>query len=179
VLFNSAAERMFGCTADKALQTRIDRFIPGRFRTQHAAHVRRFGESGGMDRAADGALWGIRANGTEFPIEASASQADTKSGKVFTVIIRDITECRWIEGARRQSDERLHLAVQAGRMYADEWDAASDTITRSPECVEILGTDRSVRTTRRELLQQVHGDDRAQLESFFAGFYIRKSYISG
>jgi PAS domain S-box-containing protein len=29
VLFNSAAESMFGCTADKALQTRIDRFIPG------------------------------------------------------------------------------------------------------------------------------------------------------
>ena len=170
VLFNSAAESMFGCTADKALQTRIDRFIPGRFRMQHGVHLRHFGESGVTDRAAEGALWGIRANGTEFPIEASISQADTKSGKVFTVIIRDMTERRRIEEASRQSDERLHLAVKAGRMYADEWDAVSDTIIRSPECVEILGTGRSVRTTRRELLQQVHADDRGPLESFFAGF---------
>ena len=172
VLFNSAAERMFGCAAENALQTAIDRFIPERFRTEHAAHIRNFGESGVTDRAMGtlGALWGVRANGAEFPIEASISHADTRSGKLFTVIIRDVTERHRMEEAKRQSEERLHLAVQAGKMYADEWDPASDMIIRSPECVDILGTDQSIRTTRRELLGQVYPDDRDQLESFFAGF---------
>jgi len=172
VLFNPAAEKMFGCAADRALHTTIDRFIPQRFWANQADLIRRFAESGVTDRSAGapGGLWGVRANGAEFPIEASISQTNTKHGKLFTVIIRDMTERYRTEKARRQSEERLHLAVQAGRMYADEWDSASDTIIRSPEFAEILGSDQSIKTTRRELLQHVHPDDREQLESFFAGF---------
>jgi PAS domain S-box-containing protein len=172
VLFNAAAEKMFGCGAEHALQTTIDRFIPERVRTEYAGYIRRFGESSVADHAitALGSLWGVRANGTEFPIEASISQADTGSGKLLTIIIRDMTERHRIEEARRHSEERLHLAVQAGKMYADEWDAVSDVIICSPECVEILGTNCSVRTTRREMLGQAHTHDRSRLEAFFEGF---------
>lgn len=172
VLFNTAAERMFGCTAKDAVQNTIDRFIPEQFRTEHAVHVRHFGESGVTARRMGrlGTLWGLRANGEVFPMEASISQVGTQSGKLFTVIIRDMTERHRIEEEQRRIDERLRLAVQAGRMYADEWDAASDTIIRSPECVDIIGSDQSVTSTRRELLEQVYPDDRDQLETFFASF---------
>lgn len=51
LLFNQAAERMFGCSAADALGQTISRFIPQRFRQDHAAHIRRFGETGINNRA--------------------------------------------------------------------------------------------------------------------------------
>ncbi len=79
VLFNTTAEKMFGWPAKDALGQPIERFVPQRFRAQHSAHIRRFGETGVTNRAmgALGALWGLRANGEEFPIEASISQIET------------------------------------------------------------------------------------------------------
>ncbi len=104
VLFNSAAQAMFQCTSAMALGQPIDRFIPERFRTAHAAHIASFAGSGITRRAMGrlGILWGLTAEGTEFPIEAAISQAETNGSKVFTVIIRDITE-------RLKADEQQRL----------------------------------------------------------------------
>ena len=94
VVFNATAERIFGCPMNEALGMSLDRFIPQRFRDQHHAHVSRFAETGVTNRAmgAKGVLYALRSNGAEFPIEASISQVEKGEDKLFTVIIRDITE---------------------------------------------------------------------------------------
>src|SRR5262245_50324220 len=94
VLFNRAAERTFRVPAADALGSSIDRFIPERFRKAHREHVRHFGHTGDTTRAMGrlSTLFGCRANGTEFPIEASISQCDVGGQKLLTVILRDITE---------------------------------------------------------------------------------------
>jgi len=170
VLFNTAAEKMFGCAAGEAIGTPVDRFIPERFRSAHAAHIRRFGESEVANRTMDnlGILWGLRASGKEFPIEASISHLNANDNKLFTVVIRDVTERHKSVEALRRSEQRLRLAIQAGRMYADEWDAESDTIVRSPEYVDILGADQPVQTCSRELLNRIHPDDRDEVAAELA-----------
>jgi len=109
VLFNTTAEKMFGWPAKDALGQPIECFVPQRFRAQHSAHIRRFGETGVTNRAmgALGALWGLRANGEEFPIEASISQIESGGKRLFTVIIRDITDRKRTEEALRESQDRL------------------------------------------------------------------------
>jgi PAS domain S-box-containing protein len=112
LLFNAAAEKMFGCDASETLGHSLERLIPERFRAAHAQHIHRFGDTGVTTRGMGGAigqLWGLRADGTEFPIEASISQTEAGGRKLFTVILRDITE-------RKQADEireRLAAVVES------------------------------------------------------------------
>jgi PAS domain S-box-containing protein len=94
VLFNPGAERMFGLAAAEAIGQDLSRFIPDRFRATHADHVRQFTQTGAFNRRMGllGAASGLRANGEEFHVEASMSQATVGGERLATVILRDITE---------------------------------------------------------------------------------------
>ena len=99
VLFNAAAERMFRCPAKDALGQSLDRFIPDRFRIAHREHIRAFGETNVTQRTMGRArtLSGLRSDGEEFPIEASISQIDSEGHRLFTAIVRDISEKKRLE----------------------------------------------------------------------------------
>jgi PAS domain S-box-containing protein len=109
VLFNRAAEQIFRCPRRDAIGAPLDRFIPSRFREAHRAHVDAFGRTGVTSRRMGAAptLWGLRADGDEFPIEASISQAMENGKRYYTVILRDITLRKQAEDALRQSQREL------------------------------------------------------------------------
>ncbi len=117
IFFNPAAEEMFGITSDIALGQPIGNFIPKRFRSGHDEHIRRFGDTGvtGRRMGALGAISALRANGEEFPVEASISQAIVGNERLSTVILRDITERKANEEARallaREVDHRAKNAL--------------------------------------------------------------------
>jgi PAS domain S-box-containing protein len=108
VLFNAAAEKMFGCPANEALGSSLDRFIPERFRDRHIEHIRNFEETGATTRSigSDG-LYGCRTNGAEFPMEASVSQLELQGQRFYTVILRDVTQSRLAIAALQESEERF------------------------------------------------------------------------
>jgi PAS domain S-box-containing protein len=106
VLFNAAAERIFGCPASEAIGKPLDRFVPERFRQVHRVHIDKFGTSGTTSRSmhTPRQLYAQRADGEEFPIEATISQARTGGRILYTVILRDIT--------RRKQAEELEKLYQ-------------------------------------------------------------------
>jgi PAS domain S-box-containing protein len=93
LLFNAAAEKLFGCSAAEAVGAPLDRFVPVRFRERHQEHVERFSRTGETARrmGLQTKLAGLRADGTEFPLEASISHAVVGGEQLLTVILRDIT----------------------------------------------------------------------------------------
>jgi PAS domain S-box-containing protein len=109
VIFNPMAERVFGVSAMEAIGAPLDRFIPERFRTVHRKHVEQFGVTGVSERqmGKQRVLFGVRENGEEFPIEASISQIRDGTGKLYTVMLRDITERMNAENALKRSREEL------------------------------------------------------------------------
>jgi len=119
VLFNPAAEKVFGYSADKVLGQPVTILIPERFRPRHDDYVRRFFDSGVLNRPlgrdGEGDLKALRSSGEEFPIEASISQVTVDGERVGTIILRDITERRTSEEARlllaREVDHRAKNAL--------------------------------------------------------------------
>jgi len=114
VIFNPAAEHMFGCAAADVLGTPLEQFIPPRFRATHHGRVGKFGATGVTTRRMGGQseIVGQRANGEEFPLEASISQVSVGGKKLFTVILRDITARKLAEAALRESAERYERLVE-------------------------------------------------------------------
>jgi PAS domain S-box-containing protein len=123
VLFNAAAETVFGCPRSEALGAPLAWFIPERFRATHSAHIRRFGEAGVESRrmSAQRVVAGLRRNGEEFPIEASISRHSEHGSAYFTVILRDITDRVLADSALRRSKEELReLAAAASSVREQE-----------------------------------------------------------
>ena len=116
VLFNKAAEQIFQCPASAALGRSLDVFIPQRFREVHREHVHRFSRTGLTQRSmhSPGRLLALRANGEEFPIEATISQVNLEGQLLLTVILRDIGASLRLEAELRQSQKMEAVGQLAG-----------------------------------------------------------------
>jgi PAS domain S-box-containing protein len=105
----------------------------------------------------------VCANGkTKWLIARGEAQRDA-TGRVVRLrgTVQDITERKRAEKLLRESDERLRMAARAGKMYAYEWDAATDVIERSAECNDILGwVDEPARDSYQRMLRRIHVEDR-------------------
>lgn len=105
VLFNPAAEAMFGWRQAELVGQPLDRLLPATARAAHEGHIQGFVATGTTSRRMNalGSLLGIRADGTEFPLEASISQMDVAGKPFCTVILRDISERQCSEALLRQA----------------------------------------------------------------------------
>ncbi|MBI3546632.1 MAG: sensor histidine kinase [Gammaproteobacteria bacterium] len=123
VMFNNAAENVFRWPSHAVIGKPLDILLPKRFSTLHGQHVQQFGKTGVTSRRMGVAavLTGLRANGEEFPVEASISQFGEGERKLYTVILRDVTLRVQAETELRQSKQELHeLAAAANQLREHE-----------------------------------------------------------
>lgn len=80
----------------------------------------------------------------------------------------DTTDEKRAAESVRQSDERFRLAAHAGKMFAYEWDAATDKLVRSGECEHVLGVDETAEVTGQQVLGKIHPEDRERVKKVLA-----------
>lgn len=154
VRVNGQTERMFGHGREELLGQEVEMLVPERFRASHRGQRSAFMEHPStrpMGPALD--LWGLRKDGSEFPVEISLSPIPDREGTLVASIVRDVT-------SRRQMEQELR---DADRMK-DEFLATLGHELRNPlapirNAVELLGledlTESDLKTARAVIARQV------------------------
>lgn len=108
-VFNPAAQRMFQCPEDQAIGKPIDSLITDRQRALFLDHLARV-DRGAAPMGTTLPFGGLRASGEEFPAEAAISETRLRDRKIYTAILRDLTEKQKSENTRSQLESRLRQA---------------------------------------------------------------------
>jgi two-component system, cell cycle sensor histidine kinase and response regulator CckA len=142
-LFNAAAEKMFRCPSARALGQQVSVFIPPEY---HQAPGESF-----FQQVRQGTR-GVRADGEEFPLEASVSRAESEGRRFYSIVARDITERVRLAEQLRQSQKMEAIGTLTGGIAHD----FNNLLTVISGYTEMLLQRAGPDDPSYDLLRQVH-----------------------
>src|SRR5918993_4522434 len=166
--FNRGAERIFGYTSKEVIGQPVTLLMPERYRELCVAGLHRYlrtGEAHVVGGTTE--LVGLRKDGSEFPIEMSLGETYEDGDRLFTGVIRDVTERKEIEKALEESGERIRTLLQntSDIITLLESDGTIRYISPAVERVTGYSPEEQVGTNA---FGSVHPDDREQALNTFA-----------
>jgi PAS domain S-box-containing protein len=112
-LFNDGAERIFGYARDEVIGQPLSVLLPERYRSAHAGYISRFGSVGSAARPMGerSEIFALHKNGQEFAAEASISHVEIGGERIYTAVLRDVSERKRMLDMLASSRDELEMRV--------------------------------------------------------------------
>jgi PAS domain S-box-containing protein len=134
--FNPAAEGIFGYRAAEVIGHNINMLQPEPYHSQHDEYLRNYLDTGKAKIIGIGReVVGLRKDGTTFPMDLAVSEVHLGPKRLFTGIIRDITERKQAEFQIKKRSKLLALGADVGKAITEHNDCCS-MLRLSAETVE-------------------------------------------
>lgn len=138
---NAQGEKLFGYAREELMGETVERLIPKHLRERHVAQREAYGKAPSVRAMGSGLeLFGMRKDGSEFPVEISLSPIHTEHGTFVSSAIRDVTERKRVEEERKQAlaaaalaSQRMLSAVESIRGMFALFDADDRLVTCNSE----------------------------------------------
>ena len=113
--FNDTAENIFGYRRNEVLGQPLSLLLPERFRALHSHHIDEFGrvpDAARLMGERGETIFGLHKDGHEFPAEATISKLTLSEKRIYSVLLRDITERK-----RQEVHEQLLMRELEHRVH--------------------------------------------------------------
>jgi PAS domain S-box-containing protein len=150
-LVNSQTEKVFGYTRAEIIGQSVEVLVPKRFRRKHTKHRDGYYlEHPARPMGIGLELFGLRKNGSEFPVEISLSPLETEGSLLVSAAIRDVTQ-------RKENEEKIKRLNEDLRQRAAQLETANK---------ELESFSYSVSHDLRAPLRSIDGFSQALLEDY-------------
>lgn len=175
ILFcNSATARMFGYSEGELLGQSLNILLPERFKKGHGALLSEYARGDGEPRrmmATRREVYGRRSDGKEFPMEVSLARSHPNGNTLLTAVLRDVSERKELEKelaektkALQESEARMRLALQSGKLGVWEWERETDAVELDDRSRETLGLSECNEVTSEKIFARIHPEDLARVQ---------------
>ena len=174
--FNKAAEKIFGYTPDEVMNKNIKMLMPQSYAVEHDGYLHNYLTSGvkkiiGIGRE----VTGKRKDETTFPMELAVSEMEVNGERMFTGIVRDISERVKYMQIKLNDEARLNEAQHIAKMGSWELDLLSGELVWSDEIFHLFELDKNeFSATYDGFLNAIHPDDRDVVNQAYSNSLVNR-----
>lgn len=168
IMVNSAAEKVFGYGREEMLGRNLTMLMPSPYRDEHDGYLANYGRTGQRKIIGIGReVQGLRKNGEVFPMDLAVSEALSQGRRVYTGIVRDLTERRRQEDQLRESEARFRTMAEAAPLMIWLADIHLRRTYNNPRWLALVGEGAALGGSR--WMEFVHPDDRDRVLKSYSG----------
>jgi PAS domain S-box-containing protein len=176
ILFNPAAEEMFGRNKHEMIGKPLDSLMPKEYREKHGQYVKSYFATGKPNRAIGKILElpGLRSDGSVFLMEISLSAGSLENKQFVVAVARDITERKQMEDTLRESEKRFREVAENEQEWIWEVDAEGIYTYASPVVEKMLGYKPEEVVGKKHFYDLFHPDKREEMKKAAFDVYNKK-----
>jgi PAS domain S-box-containing protein len=160
VSFNPSAERIFGYSKSEIIGKNVNMLMPEPYHTEHNTYLKNYLTTGKKKVIGIGReVRGRRKDGSEFPLDLAVTEMLVDGRRMFTGIIRDITEKKRVEAELMESEAKFRT-LSEGALIGIYLIQDMRYVYVNPEFAEMLGYSRAELMGMENMLECVFPEQR-------------------